>query len=93
MKQSRKRIACRGAAGFPSASADACPLARQQKVDNGFCKLENLFSCCLGSSTAEQLTLNQLVVGSNPSRGTNRSFADLVGWKSFPFFAGQNQVW
>lgn len=25
---------------------------------------------CLGSSTVEQLTLNQLVVGSNPTRGT-----------------------
>lgn len=65
----------------------------KQKVDNGFYKLENFFFRCLGSSTVEQLTLNQLVVGSNPSRGINQNFAGNVGWKSFPFLFGAKSSW
>ena len=41
---------------------------------------------CLGSSMVEQLTLNQLVVGSSPTRGTSFLFGILSVFFLFPKF-------
>jgi hypothetical protein len=42
------------------------------------------FAFCLGSSMVEQLTLNQLVCGSSPHRGTTLKDNGFVGFPANP---------